>query len=98
MSAGLDYAAIGPEHAWLHEQGRVEYTFATDDEALEAFQELSREEGIIPALESSHAIAYVKKIAPTMSKDQIIIANLSGRGDKDVAQAARMIFGEELKF
>ncbi len=98
VSAGLDYAAIGPEHAWLHEQGRVEYTFATDDEALEAFQELSREEGIIPALESSHAIAYVKKIAPTMSKDQIIIANLSGRGDKDVAQAARMIFGEELKF
>jgi len=98
VSAGLDYAAIGPEHAWLHEQGRVEYTYATDDEALEAFQELSREEGIIPALESSHAIAYVKKIAPTMSKDQIIIANLSGRGDKDVAQAARMIFGEELKF
>jgi tryptophan synthase beta chain len=98
VSAGLDYAAIGPEHAWLHDQGRVEYTFATDDEALDAFQELSREEGIIPALESSHAIAYVKKIAPTMAKDQIIIANLSGRGDKDVAQAARMIFGEELKF
>lgn len=98
VSAGLDYAAIGPEHAWLHEQGRVEYTYATDDEALDAFQELSRVEGIIPALESSHAIAYVKKIAPTMSKDQIIIANLSGRGDKDVAQAARMIFGEELKF
>ena len=98
VSAGLDYAAIGPEHAWLHEQGRVEYTYATDDEALEAFQELSREEGIIPALESSHAIAYVKKIAPKMGKDQIIIANLSGRGDKDVAQAARMIFGEELKF
>jgi tryptophan synthase beta chain len=98
VSAGLDYAAIGPEHAWLHEQGRVEYTYATDDEALEAFQELSREEGIIPALESSHAIADVKKIAPKMGKDQIIIANLSGRGDKDVAQAARMIFGEELKF
>ena len=98
MSAGLDYAAIGPEHAWLHDQGRVEYDFATDDEALDAFQELSRIEGIIPALESSHAIAKVKKLAPALGKDQIIICNLSGRGDKDVAQAARFVFGEELKF
>ena len=98
VSAGLDYAAIGPEHAYLHDQGRVEYDYATDTEALDAFQELSRIEGIIPALESSHAIAHVKKIAPKMSKDQIIVINLSGRGDKDVAQAARFVFGEELKF
>ncbi len=98
VSAGLDYAAIGPEHAWLHDEGRVEYNYATDDEALTAFQELSRVEGIIPALESSHAIAEVRKVAPKMGKDQVIIANLSGRGDKDVAQAARMIFKEELKF
>ncbi len=99
VSAGLDYAAVGPEHAWLHEQGRVEYTYATDAEALDAFQELSRVEGIIPALESSHAIAHVKKIAPALSPDQIILVNLSGRGDKDVAQAARMVFGEDiLKF
>jgi tryptophan synthase beta chain len=98
VSAGLDYPAIGPEHAWLHEQGRVEYTYATDAEALDGFQELSQTEGIIPALESSHAIAYVKKLAPTLAKDQLIIVNLSGRGDKDVAQAARMVFGEELKF
>lgn len=98
VSAGLDYPAIGPEHAWLHDLGRVEYTYATDTEALEGFQELSRIEGIIPALESSHAIAYVMKQAPKMGKDKIIIVSLSGRGDKDVAQAARMVFGEELKF
>jgi tryptophan synthase beta chain len=98
VSAGLDYAAIGPEHAYLHDQGRVEYTYATDEEALDAFQELSRVEGIIPALETAHAVAYVKKAAPNLAKDQIIIVNLSGRGDKDVAQAARHIFGEELKF
>jgi len=98
VSAGLDYPAIGPEHAWLHDLGRVKYTYATDTEALDGFQELSRIEGIIPALESSHAIAYVKKVAPTMAKDKVIIINLSGRGDKDVAQAARMVFGEELKF
>ena len=98
VSAGLDYPAIGPEHAWLHQQGRVEYTFATDEEALDGFQELSRIEGIIPALESAHAIAYTKKQAPKMGKDEIIIVCLSGRGDKDVAQAARMVFGEELKF
>lgn len=98
VSAGLDYAAIGPEHAWLHDEGRVEYNYATDAEALEAFQELSRVEGIIPALESSHAIAEARKAAPKMGKDQVVIVNLSGRGDKDVAQAARMIFKEELKF
>lgn len=98
VSAGLDYAAIGPEHAWLHDQGRVEYDYATDDEALDAFQELSRVEGIIPALESSHAIAKVKKLAPVMGEDAIIVCNLSGRGDKDVAQAARFVFGEELRF
>jgi tryptophan synthase beta chain len=97
VSAGLDYPAIGPEHAWLHEQGRVEYLFATDAEALDAFQELSRYEGIIPALESAHAVAQVKKEAPKMSKDSLIVMNLSGRGDKDVASAAKHIFGEDLK-
>ncbi len=86
VSAGLDYAAVGPEHCLLRDQGRVQYDYATDDEALEAFQVLSRLEGIIPALESAHAIAHVMKVAPDM--DGIIIANLSGRGDKDVAQAA----------
>jgi tryptophan synthase beta chain len=98
VSAGLDYAAVGPEHAWLHDQKRVQYTYATDSEALEAFQSLSRIEGIIPALESSHALANAIKVAPQMSSDQIIIVNVSGRGDKDVAQAARFVFGEELKF
>lgn len=91
VSAGLDYAAVGPEHAWLQSEGRVDYTYATDDEALDAFSELSRTEGIIPALETSHALAHVKKIAPTMGRDQIIIANLSGRGDKDVEQAAKYL-------
>jgi tryptophan synthase beta chain len=88
VSAGLDYAAVGPEHAWLHDEGRVEYSYAKDDEALAAFQKLARLEGIIPALESSHAIAEVIQRAPTMAKDDLIIVNLSGRGDKDVAQAA----------
>jgi tryptophan synthase beta chain len=91
VSAGLDYAAIGPEHAFLRDQGRIDYDFATDDEALEAFQRLSRAEGIIPALESAHAIAQVLKVAPRMSKDEIIVVNLSGRGDKDVAQAAEYL-------
>lgn len=94
VSAGLDYAAVGPEHAYLQDIGRVEYSYATDDEALEAFQILSKTEGIIPALESSHAIAQTLKSAPEMSKDQSIICNLSGRGDKDVEQAAKFIFGE----
>lgn len=91
VSAGLDYAAVGPEHAWLQSEGRVDYTYATDDEALDAFSELSRTEGIIPALETSHALAYVKKAAPKMNRDQIIVVNLSGRGDKDVDQAARFL-------
>jgi tryptophan synthase beta chain len=91
VSAGLDYAAIGPEHAWLRDQGRIDYDFATDAEALDAFVKLSRLEGIIPALESAHAIAHVLKVAPQMSADQILIANLSGRGDKDVAQAAEAL-------
>jgi tryptophan synthase beta chain len=93
VSAGLDYAAVGPEHAFLREQGRIDYDYATDDDALEAFAKLSRWEGIIPALESAHAIAGVIKVAPRMRPDQIIIANLSGRGDKDVAQAAKFIYG-----
>ena len=88
VSAGLDYAAIGPEHAFLRDEGRIEYDFATDDEALAAFQKLSRTEGIIPALESAHAIAHVLKIAPKMKSTDLIIVNLSGRGDKDVSQAA----------
>jgi len=88
VSAGLDYAAVGPEHAWLRDANRVEYTYATDEKALEAFMKLARIEGIIPALESAHAIAEVIQRAPKMSKDALIIANLSGRGDKDVAQAA----------
>jgi tryptophan synthase beta chain len=91
VSAGLDYAAIGPEHAFLRDQGRIDYDFATDDEALDAFQKLARIEGIIPALESAHAIAHVLKIAPKMSRDTLIIANLSGRGDKDVAQATEYL-------
>ena len=95
VSAGLDYAAIGPEHAHLKEAGRVDYDYATDDEALAAFQELSHVEGIIPALESSHALAQVMKSAPTMDRDQIIICNLSGRGDKDVEQAAKFIFPDD---
>ncbi len=86
VSAGLDYAAVGPEHAWLKDLGRVEYGYATDDQALAAFLRLARIEGIIPALESAHAVAAAIERAPTMSQDSIIIVNLSGRGDKDVAQ------------
>ena len=91
VSAGLDYAAVGPEHAWLRDEKRVEYTYATDDHALKAFTRLARLEGIIPALESSHAIAAVIDRAPKMRADQIVIVNLSGRGDKDVAQVASRI-------
>jgi tryptophan synthase beta chain len=91
VSAGLDYAAIGPEHSYLRDLGRVEYTFATDDEALAGFKMLSETEGIIPALESAHAIAYLAKAAPKMSPDQIVLVNLSGRGDKDVDQAAKYL-------
>ena len=86
VSAGLDYAAIGPEHSMLHDQGRVDYTHVGDQEAVDAFNRLSRTEGILPALETAHGIAYVLRLAPTLNRDQIIIANCSGRGDKDVAQ------------
>ncbi len=90
VSAGLDYPAVGPEHSLHHDTGRIRYTAVTDEEALAAFDFLSREEGIIPALESAHAVAEVIKLAPTMKKSQVIIMNLSGRGDKDVQQIARM--------
>ncbi|HEC59041.1 hypothetical protein LCGC14_0542080 [marine sediment metagenome] len=90
ISAGLDYPGVGPEHAWLKDIGRAQYVSVTDDEALEAFHELTRTEGIIPALESSHALAYVTKLAPTMSPDQVLLINLSGRGDKDMHTVASM--------
>ena len=89
ISAGLDYPGIGPEHAHLHDIGRAEYVPVTDEEAVEAFEYLSRMEGIIPAIESAHAVAYARKLAPTMGKDQIIVVNISGRGDKDCAAIAR---------
>jgi tryptophan synthase beta chain len=85
VSAGLDYAAVGPEHAWLREQGRAQYTYIEDDEALAAFRLLARLEGILPALESSHAIAYAAKRAPQLGRDKILLVCLSGRGDKDLA-------------
>ena len=91
ISAGLDYPGIGPEHAYLHDIGRAQYVAATDQEAVEAFQYLSRMEGIIPAVESAHAVAYAMKLAPTMKKEQIIVINVSGRGDKDVAAIARYL-------
>ncbi|MDA8078370.1 MAG: tryptophan synthase subunit beta [Nitrospiraceae bacterium] len=90
VSAGLDYAAVGPEHVFLKDTGRVKYTYATDEEALDAFELLARKEGIIPALESSHALAEAIKLAPQLSGDRIIIINLSGRGDKDVQHVARI--------
>ena len=95
ISAGLDYPGIGPEHAWLKESGRVDYTAVTDDEALEGFQLLCRTEGIIPALEPSHAIAAVAKVAPTMPKDSLVLMNLCGRGDKDIFTVAEKL-GVEL--
>jgi tryptophan synthase beta chain len=91
VSAGLDYAAVGPEHAWLRDQNRVQYTYATDEQALAAFSKLARLEGIIPALESSHAVAAAIDLAPKLPMDQIMIVNLSGRGDKDVAQIAQRL-------
>lgn len=84
ISAGLDYPGVGPEHAYLKESGRVQYFAVTDDEALYAFKELSMLEGIIPAIESSHAVAYAMKLAKTLDKDKIVVINLSGRGDKDL--------------
>ncbi len=89
ISAGLDYPGIGPEHAWLHDMGRATYVPVTDGEAVDSFEYLSRMEGIIPAVESAHAVAYARKIAPSLKPDQIIVVNLSGRGDKDVAAIAR---------
>lgn len=89
ISAGLDYPGIGPEHAALYDSGRAQYVSATDDEAVAAFSYLSRTEGIIPAIESAHAIAYAQKLAPALPKDKIIVVNVSGRGDKDVAAIAR---------
>ena len=95
ISAGLDYPGIGPEHAMLHDSGRAEYVPVTDEEAVEAFEYLSRMEGIIPAIESAHAVAYAKKIVPSMRNDQIVVINISGRGDKDCAAIARYR-GEDL--
>ena len=95
ISAGLDYSAVGPEHAYLHDIGRCSYTSASDDEALAAFELLARLEGIIPALESAHAIAEVVKLAPSMRADEIIIVNLSGRGDKDVNTVAQLLSERE---
>ncbi len=97
VSAGLDYAAVGPEHAWLRDASRAEYTYATDDQALAAFMKLARLEGIIPALESAHAVAECMVRAPKLGKDTLIIVNLSGRGDKDVAQVAAKVNLQMLK-
>lgn len=91
IAAGLDYPGIGPEHSQLKVSGRAEYYTVTNEEVLAAFQELSRTEGIIPALESAHAIAYALQLAPTLSPEQILIVNLSGRGDKDVEQVFRLL-------
>jgi tryptophan synthase beta chain len=90
ISAGLDYPGVGPEHAWLKDSGRAEYVAVNDDEALAAFHDLCRFEGIIPALESSHALAHAAKIAPAMGRDQVLLVNLSGRGDKDINTVARL--------
>ena len=95
ISAGLDYPGIGPEHAWLHDIGRAEYVPVTDDEAVDAFEYLARTEGIIPAIESAHAVAYARKLAPQMAKDQLMVVTVSGRGDKDCAAIARYR-GEDL--
>ncbi|MCL2887084.1 MAG: tryptophan synthase subunit beta, partial [Betaproteobacteria bacterium] len=95
ISAGLDYPGVGPEHAWLKDSGRADYVPIDDAEALNAFHELCRREGIIPALESSHALAYAMKLAPTLAADKILLVNLSGRGDKDmhtVAEKSGIIF------
>ena len=93
ISAGLDYAAIGPEHAWLRDTGRAEYTWVDDNAALEAFQRLARTEGIIPALESAHAVAEALRVAPTLPKDAVLLGNLSGRGDKDVLSVQKALGG-----
>jgi tryptophan synthase beta chain len=95
ISAGLDYPGVGPEHAWLRDTGRAQYVPVTDAEALDALQYLSRLEGIIPALETAHAIAHVRKLAPTLPRDAVILVNLSGRGDKDVIQVREMLQGRD---
>jgi tryptophan synthase beta chain len=95
ISAGLDYPGVGPEHAWLHEQRRVEYVAATDAAALAAFELCTKLEGIIPALESAHALAHVAELAPRLGKDNLVVVNLSGRGDKDIYTVAKAI-GVEL--
>ena len=95
ISAGLDYPGIGPEHAYLHDIGRAEYVAITDEEAVQAFEYLARTEGIIPAIESAHAVAYARKLAPTMGSDQLLVVTISGRGDKDCAAIARYR-GEDL--
>lgn len=94
ISAGLDYASVGPEHSYLRDLGRAEYTYATDEAALEGFQMLCRCEGIIPALESAHAIAEVIRLAPTLPKDAIIVVNVSGRGDKDLDTVTKALAGK----
>ena len=91
ISAGLDYPGVGPEHAFFRDSGRAQYVAITDEEALEAFLYLTRMEGIIPALESAHAIAQVRKLAPTLSRDAIVLVNLSGRGDKDVPTVRKIL-------
>ena len=93
VSAGLDYASVGPEHSQLRDEGRVKYTYATDDEALEGFQLLGAVEGIIPALESAHAVAHAVKVVPKMKSSESVIVNLSGRGDKDVVEAQSLLGG-----
>ena len=96
ISAGLDYPGVGPEHAYLRDTGRVEYLAVTDSEALEAFQYLSRKEGIIPALESAHAVAHLRTLAPTLDPEAIVVVNLSGRGDKDAEQVRRILgYGDD---
>ena len=90
ISAGLDYPGVGPEHCWLKDTGRAEYVAITDDEALKAFNDLCRFEGIIPALESSHALAQAAKMAASMGRDKVLLVNLSGRGDKDINTVARL--------
>jgi tryptophan synthase beta chain len=93
ISAGLDYAAVGPEHAWLRDRGRAEYAWIEDGDALEAFQRLARTEGILPALESAHAVAYACTLAGEMSPGQVVLVNLSGRGDKDVLSVRQVLSG-----
>jgi tryptophan synthase beta chain len=97
VSAGLDYAAVGPEHAWLHDTERAEYAWVGDDEALAAFQRLAREEGIIPALESAHAVAHAIRVAPRLSPDTIVLVNLSGRGDKDVLSVQKALASQRVE-